>query len=276
MCELLGMSANVPTDICFSFAGLLRRGGDTGPHADGWGLVIYGPEGIQKFKESSPSAASETAQCLSQSSIKGNTVIAHIRQANVGSIELKNTHPFERELWGETWTFAHNGQVHNLDGITLSRYTPVGDTDSELIFCWILGELAKRFSVRPTDDKEWAACISHCCETINQRGICNILLTNGNALLTFCSTSLVWLTRKAPFGVAQLKDDDITVDFAALTGEHDVVTMIATQPLTNNETWHVMDRGECRLFIEGETLWSAKTPPVPHKTLLDKKTKACD
>ena len=25
MCELLGMDANVPTDICFSFAGLMRR-----------------------------------------------------------------------------------------------------------------------------------------------------------------------------------------------------------------------------------------------------------
>lgn len=27
MCELLGMSANVPTDICFSFTGLVQRGG---------------------------------------------------------------------------------------------------------------------------------------------------------------------------------------------------------------------------------------------------------
>lgn len=26
MCELLGMSANVPTDICFSFTGLVQRG----------------------------------------------------------------------------------------------------------------------------------------------------------------------------------------------------------------------------------------------------------
>ncbi|HCS2811935.1 class II glutamine amidotransferase, partial [Pseudomonas aeruginosa] len=25
MCELLGMSANVPTDICFSFTGLVQR-----------------------------------------------------------------------------------------------------------------------------------------------------------------------------------------------------------------------------------------------------------
>ena len=27
MCELLGMSANVPTDIVFSFTGLMQRGG---------------------------------------------------------------------------------------------------------------------------------------------------------------------------------------------------------------------------------------------------------
>lgn len=26
MCELLGMSANIPTDICFSFSGLVQRG----------------------------------------------------------------------------------------------------------------------------------------------------------------------------------------------------------------------------------------------------------
>ena len=29
MCELLGMSANVPTDIVFSFTGLMQRGGKT-------------------------------------------------------------------------------------------------------------------------------------------------------------------------------------------------------------------------------------------------------
>ena len=35
------MSANVPTDICFSFTGLLHRGGATGQHRDGWGVVFY-------------------------------------------------------------------------------------------------------------------------------------------------------------------------------------------------------------------------------------------
>jgi len=41
MCELLGLSPNVAGDVCSSFAGLMRRGGQTGPHADGWGVAFY-------------------------------------------------------------------------------------------------------------------------------------------------------------------------------------------------------------------------------------------
>lgn len=41
MCKLLGMSANVPMDICFSFSGLVLRGGGTGPHKDGWAIIFY-------------------------------------------------------------------------------------------------------------------------------------------------------------------------------------------------------------------------------------------
>ena len=41
MCELLDMSANVPTDICFSFTGLMQRGGGCSPHRDGWGIAFY-------------------------------------------------------------------------------------------------------------------------------------------------------------------------------------------------------------------------------------------
>ncbi|MGB1989951.1 MAG: class II glutamine amidotransferase, partial [Cycloclasticus pugetii] len=49
MCELLGMSANVPTDICFSFSGLIKRGGETGVHKDGWGIAFYEGKGFRAF-----------------------------------------------------------------------------------------------------------------------------------------------------------------------------------------------------------------------------------
>ena len=41
MCQLLGMNCNVPTDICFSFAGFRKRGGLTDHHRDGWGIAFF-------------------------------------------------------------------------------------------------------------------------------------------------------------------------------------------------------------------------------------------
>ncbi|VTM18077.1 Predicted glutamine amidotransferase [Raoultella terrigena] len=106
MCELLGMSANVPTDICFSFTGLVQRGGGTGPHKDGWGITFYEGKGCRTFKDPQPSFQSPIAKLVQDYPIKSCSVIAHIRQANRGIVALENTHPFTRELWGRNWTYA--------------------------------------------------------------------------------------------------------------------------------------------------------------------------
>jgi len=41
MCELLGMSARQPTDLSHSLSLLRPRGGEIGPHADGWGVAFF-------------------------------------------------------------------------------------------------------------------------------------------------------------------------------------------------------------------------------------------
>ena len=56
----------------------------------------------------------------------------------------------------------------------------------------------------------------------------------------------------APFGVATLLDQDVEIDFSSQTTPNDVVTVIATQPLTGNETWQKIMPGEWRLFCLGE------------------------
>ena len=275
MCELLGMSANVPTDICFSFAGLSKRGGETGPHADGWGIVFYEQSGVREFKDYLPSCRSNLSQFLSDYPIKSHIVISHIRQANVGAIGLENTHPFQRELWGQSWSYAHNGQVETASELSVSRFLPIGSTDSERIFCWLMDALANKFD-KPPEPKVWAQFLSGLCESINCKGVFNLLLTNGSALFVFCSTKLSWITRRAPFGVAHLSDQDLAIDFATVTSEHDVVTMIATEPLTKNETWKKMLPGECRLFIEGESHWDCKTKQVLHPSLMRNENKTED
>jgi hypothetical protein len=92
MCELLGMSANVPTDICFSFTGLMQRGGKTGPHRDGWGIAFYEGRGCRTFHDPNPSAESEIARLVQRYAIKSPIVVSHIRRANRGRI-CSGEHP---------------------------------------------------------------------------------------------------------------------------------------------------------------------------------------
>ena len=90
-----------------------------------------------------------------------------------------------------------------------------------------------------------------------------MLLSDGEYLITYCTSNLHCITRRAPFGQAKLIDDDVTIDFQQETTPNDVVTVIATQPLTNNEQWQKMERGELKVFRFGEqlfaiTIWKIK------------------
>ncbi len=252
MCELLGMSANVPTDICFSFTGLMQRGGRTGPHKDGWGIAFYEGRGLSSFHDPNPSVNSRIAQLVKEYPIKSHVVISHIRQANVGDVCLENTHPFSRELWGRMWTFAHNGQLDRaIFDLPLKHYRPVGTTDSEYAFCWLLSEVREHFPEQPADYQLLIDFIRGRCDQLRELGVYNMLLTESCYLFAYCSTKLAWITRKAPFGEASLTDAEVVVDFCDKTTPSDVVTVIATVPLTDNETWSHLEAGDMIVFRDG-------------------------
>ena len=82
-------------------------------------------------------------------------------------------------------------------------------------------------------------------------GVFNFMISDGLDLMTHCSNKLQWLTRKAPFGQAHLSDAQLAVDFQRETTPGDVVTVIATEPLTENEAWNAMQPGEFLTFVDG-------------------------
>ena len=252
MCELLGMSANVPTDICFSFTGLMQRGGCTGPHRDGWGIAFYEGRGCRSFHDPSPSAESEIARLVQRYAIKSLMVISHIRRANRGRVCLENTHPFSRELWGRHWAFAHNGQLQGVKRLPLGFYRPIGTTDSEHAFCWLLDRIRTRFPEPPRRSAVLWQHIYALTQELNLLGVLNYLLSDARYLYAHGGTQLSWLTRRAPFGRAQLMDADMTVDFQQETTPNDIVTVVATRPLTDNEAWTVVPPGTLTIFSAGE------------------------
>lgn len=252
MCQLLGMNCNVPTDICFSFAGFQQRGGRTDHHGDGWGIAFFEGRGCRVFLDPEPAAQSPVAQLVRDYPIRSMNVIAHIRKATRGPVVLENTHPFMRELWGRYWLFAHNGTLENYSPVLAGQCQPVGATDSELAFCHLIETLRAHFGDHAPDSDALLPVIRDWADGVAAHGTFNFLLSNGDCLFARASTQLAYVERRAPFTTAHLVDEDVAVDFSTVTTPDDRVAVIATLPLTDNETWTPLAPGELAMFRQGE------------------------
>ena len=144
------MNCNTPTDVTFSFSGFAQRGGRTDHHADGWGIAFFEGTGVRHFVDHQPASESPVAELIRRYPIQSRNVIAHIRKATVGEVALENCHPFVRELWGRYWVFAHNGTLPDFEPSLHGSFRPVGQTDSERAFCWLMQELAKSHASVPS------------------------------------------------------------------------------------------------------------------------------
>ncbi|MGG7607679.1 class II glutamine amidotransferase [Massilia sp. BKSP1R2A-1] len=251
MCQLLGMNCNVPTDIVFSFTGFAHRGGRTDTHHDGWGIAFFEGSGVRHFVDHQAAIDSPIAELIKRYPIKSTNVIAHIRKATQGQVALENCHPFVRELWGRYWVFAHNGDLKDFAPTLHGPFRPVGNTDSELAFCWLMQELRNTFGDTPPAVADLRTALERLVPQIAAHGTFNMLLSDGTALFTHCSTKLCYIVRQYPFASACLSDEDLSVDFSQETTPNDRVAIIVTEPLTNNETWTEFQPGELKVFVDG-------------------------
>jgi glutamine amidotransferase len=251
MCQLLAMNCNVPTDIVFSFTGFAHRGGRTDTHHDGWGIAFFEGAGVRHFVDHQAAVDSPIAELIKRYPIKSLNVIAHIRKATQGRVALENCHPFVREMWGRYWVFAHNGDLKDFQPELDGPYRPVGNTDSELAFCFLLQELRKRFGDRQPERTVLRAAIAELVAGIASHGTFNMMLSDGTALFAHCSTKLCYVVRQHPFDTARLTDEDLSVDFSKVTTPNDRVAIIVTTPLTTNERWMEFAPGELKVFVDG-------------------------
>jgi predicted glutamine amidotransferase len=153
MCRLFAFRSNFPVSAQPSISGpgnsLVAQScrdacGES--HADGWGLASFDDNCHPHITKSLASASSDLRFNELAKSVTTTTLLAHVRQASVGSTSLVNTHPFVHDRW----IFAHNGTLQNfaarkqllLDAIPDDlRQLIRGDTDSEQVFMLWLAHL---------------------------------------------------------------------------------------------------------------------------------------
>lgn len=160
MCRLYAFRANEPTRLKCSLVlaqnALMaqsqsdRRGN---ANAHGWGVSCY--DNTLPWVEKRETAAHQDGHFSDAAErIYARTVVAHVRHATVGGNSAFNAHPF---TFGR-WSFAHNGTLYAFDRLEaeLEQETDEdlqqhrqGQTDSELMFLWLLSRLRQQDAGRP-------------------------------------------------------------------------------------------------------------------------------
>jgi len=261
MCELLGMSFNQPVKPSLSFRGFRQRG-ESNPH--GWGLAYYPDNSVQVIKEPIKASGSSLSEFVkSYSQIRSGIFIAHVRYTSVGSKSHKNTHPFQRELNGREFVFAHNGTLHNYRGLNTGRFKPVGKTDSEHSFCHIINCIEERkINQWSNEHFRW---LWNQLKTINNHGNFNCIFSDGEYLFCYYDKSgyngLCFAQRKAPFNTVHLVDEDFEINLSEekVSEKKDPPQkgfIIATRRLTD-ERWENFLPEELIIFKKGDIIFSS-------------------
>jgi predicted glutamine amidotransferase len=264
VCELLGMVASHPTDMVFSFTGLALRGGQTGPHADGWGLSLYEGRFARTFLEQDPAHSSRLARYLRENAILTRLAIAHVRRMTRGVASLPNTHPFVRVSHKRHIVFAHNGTLPTVKERALRLESTLGDTDSEHAFCVILEALRAAYGPHyPEDPRELGKTLFELGNELGSDGVFNFLFADGQHLFARCGDSLYSTVRRAPFGPATLVDAEVRVHFGEILSmaEGAMQAVVATAPLTRDEAWTRAAPGSLLVLSGGDVLHTFSPAP---------------
>lgn len=276
MCELLGMSARLPASITLSLNEFARHGGETGPHADGWGIAFYDGRDVNLIRESAAAARSELMSTLRHQTVTSEIVIAHIRQASQGPVSLCNTHPFRRELAGRVHVFAHNGHWPRLKAQSSFNFnrslSPIGETDSEYAFCILMQRISELWlhSDAAPALSERIEVISAFAREMSAFGPANFLYSDGDALFVHADVrTQANGQRAAPALHFTSVACNYGMGFSELTNVEfqsertQQVTLVSTLPL-RERGWRPMSQGQLLVaqggkVVYGETVSGDKT-----------------
>ncbi len=265
MCRLLAIASSERTDFKIvlreaprSLAALSRE------HRDGWGIAVFDAQARSWALEKGTLCAGDDERFhrLAVGS-RGVVLVSHIRQKTVGDTSLANTHPFEHGRW----VFAHNGTVKDVAWLR-SRIAPGrlaevrGETDSELLFAWVLTALDAAGATGEPASERTDAAIGGVARAARERpdfGAFTFLLSDGATTYAHRFGRSMFLLERGPDDVVrpQRTSRDGTIVETPWSMRRTAV-FVASERITD-EPWQDVDDG---------TLLRVERLPSPHFRLV--------
>ena len=241
---------------------LARRGGGDGPHKDGWGVAYFEDHDAFVLRESRPAAESGLVRFMEANGPPSNLVLSHIRLATQGEAALRNTQPFQRELGGRSHVFAHNGDLPGVREhcrLESSRFTPIGETDSEFVFCCLLERLVALWEGEgaglPSVDARLEV-VAAFAGWLRSVGPFNFIYSDGDTLFVHAHRRKQCDGETRPPGLHLLVRScneeaiDLSQSGIMMSPVAQELTLVASVPLTD-EPWAPIEEGEVVALKEG-------------------------
>jgi predicted glutamine amidotransferase len=208
---------------------------------DGTGLGWFDDEHHPHVSKQPIAAYEDRAFAHSAHELRSRTFVAHVRFASTGSLQRRNTHPFEQR--GRL--FAHNGVIGDLPALEAHLGEDLalvkGDTDSERFFALITREV----QARGGDVEEGiAAACSWIAQELPLYAINFVLATAGRVwALRYPRTHDLYLLQRPP-GAALEHRSSLGTRISSPHGADHPLVVIASERMDGDEHWVEIASGE--------------------------------
>jgi transglutaminase-like putative cysteine protease/predicted glutamine amidotransferase len=241
-----------------------------GNRPDGWGFAWYPRDGVGASVLKDPHVEYDISVATAVQRwdrFRSSIFVCHSGTHRGRS--FTDTHPFVRSHAGRDWIFAHNGELgRNLD-VTLPLdeglgFEPVGHTDTEHAFCWLMGQV-RAAGARSLSDLPWQT-IREWLQRLNELGSLNVVWSDGLHVVAYHDrngfNALHHLRRLPPPTTKKLETDLLELDVSNSVDENRTFTIISSQPLSD-EPWSQFAPGEMRVISRGQLIDTGETIPPP-------------
>lgn len=232
---------------------------------DGWGIGFYpgGEPSATVLKEAAPPQGSIRSEIVKAwEHLEASLFLLHIRTATWGGISDANTQPFSRSFGGRDWLLAHSGSLRQrLELRAGSVFEPVGSTDTERVFCELLGRVAAsgKRSLGELDPATLHGWLSE----LNDLGTLTLVMSDGRDLAVFADArgdGPVHVGRVAPpYERLVVGDADVAVDLTRRGAKSRKGVIISNDPLASETdegaiAWQRVPPGTLLVVRQGAVL----------------------
>ena len=245
-----------------------------GTHPLGWGIAWYPNDNQAAIVKKDPVAHGKNVQldALADWNNFRSTVFFCKAKGAASGYTHHETQPFSRSFAGQDWLFMHNGDLDKAELAKLhkdkSRFLePLGQTDSELAFCYLLGKVMET-DARKLSDVPNEMLLSWF-EQLDALGSADMCISDGITLACFYGTKserkLYYSRIAPPYNPTSFNSETCSLNINDPRDAYRTALIISSSEFDAG-SWLEMQAGQLLIARRGTIVWNSQ--PNYQQTML--------